>query len=236
MKLILDTREIELKKVCDNLKMVSESFKDIEIIIENLDLGDAIIKDDEDNELVIFERKSIADLIASIKDGRYEEQSFRLNGINHHNHNIIYIIEGQVNKKSYDKKTIFSSIFSINYYKGFSVMRTFNIDETAYYLCNSFLKLKKEKSRTAYYKYNVIKNNNEDEKSYSTVVKKKKNSNITPENFGEIVLCQIPSISSTTALAIMQKFKTINNLIDSINKDEKILNDITYQTDNNIMY
>ena len=40
-------------------------------------------------------------------------------------------------------------------------------------------------------------------KAYCTVVKKVKKENITKENMGEIILCQIPGISSQTAIAIM---------------------------------
>ena len=35
-------------------------------------------------------------LNSSIKDGRYVEQSHRLTGYNMHNHNIIYLIEGDL--------------------------------------------------------------------------------------------------------------------------------------------
>ena len=45
-------------------------------------------------KLLIIERKSLNDLASSIKDGRYAEQSFRLSNIEHHNHNIVYLIEG----------------------------------------------------------------------------------------------------------------------------------------------
>ena len=55
---------------------------------ENLTLGDIVIS--VKNELVIIERKTLKDLAASIKDGRYREQSFRLNECGCHNHNIIY--------------------------------------------------------------------------------------------------------------------------------------------------
>lgn len=55
---------------------------------------------ESDETLLIFERKSISDLLASLKDGRYEEQSYRLSGSNTNNHNIIYIIEGDPNIKS----------------------------------------------------------------------------------------------------------------------------------------
>lgn len=241
MKIILDHRERELKLSCDSLIENDINFKDIKIETENLELGDMIIRNDEDKDIVIYERKTIADLIASIKDGRYEEQSYRLNGLEQHNHNIIYLIEGNINKNFKDKKMVYSAMFSINYYKGFSLMRSSNIDETAYIVCNNFMKIKKEQDKkNAYYK-NKIKNEVDgetetevsEEKSYSTVIKKKKNANITLENFGEIVLCQIPSISSVTAIAIMNKFKTVGNLIDEIRKDEHVLDNITYQTEKN---
>ena len=52
--------------------------------------------------------------------------------------------------------------------------------------------------------------------------------NITPENIGEIMLCQIPGISSTSAVAIMAVFKTFQNLIIKINENEACLKDISY--------
>ena len=212
MKLILDTRERELKNICENLITSSEDYKDIKIETKSLELGDMIIRDDENNDILIYERKTISDLIASIKDGRYNEQSYRLNGLEHHNHNIIYLIEGVISKTLKERQMIYSAMFSINYYKGFSLMRSANIDETAYIIFNNILKIKKEKDKQPfYYNKNLENTENKEEKSYSTVIKKKKNANITQDNFGEIVLCQIPSISSTTACVIMKEFKTIKN-------------------------
>jgi len=234
MKLILDIRERELINICEELIKNNNSFKDIIIEKENLELGDMIIRDKDNNDIIIYERKSISDLIASIKDGRYVEQSYRLNGLEHHNHNIVYLIEGNINKNLKEKQMIFSAMFSINYYKGFSLMRSSNIEETAYILCNSLVKIIKEKDKTSYYtnsKTEEISDANKEEKSYSSVIKKKKNANITHDNFGEIVLCQIPGISSVTACAIMKEYNTINNLIDIIKKNNNCLDNITYETD-----
>ena len=251
MKLIIDCREKNLIKLCEKLLKNSEKFKDKNIVLEtsNLDLGDIMIVDDKNENKILYERKSISDLLASIKDSRYTEQSYRLSGSEFHNHNIIYIIEGQIDKFS-DKQIIFSSMFSLNYYKGFSVFRTFDIEETAYTLCNACLKLGKEKNKLSYYKNSkneTDKENGEDVelvdnpetddinekpvKSYSTVVKKKKNENINKDNFSEIVLCQIPSVSSTTAIAITKEFKTINNLINKLQEDKTCLNNIKYETE-----
>jgi ERCC4-type nuclease len=71
--------------------------------------------------------------------------------------------------------------------------------------------------------------NLESDKDYISVVKKVKKENITPENIAEIMLCQIPGISSVTAIAIMDKFKTIPNLIQEIQQNDNCLKDISYQ-------
>ena len=68
MELIIDTREHGL------IKMLKEN--DISFNIEQLDLGDVILKKNEEIMLII-ERKSISDLKASIVDGRNREQKAR---------------------------------------------------------------------------------------------------------------------------------------------------------------
>jgi len=64
------------------------------------------------------------------------------------------------------------------------------------------------------------------EKEYCSVIKKVKKDNITPDNIGEIMLCQIPGISSASALAILSEFKTLPNLIKSIHENDTCLNAI----------
>ena len=247
MNIKIDVREAELLKRCQtNLEMIS-NFKDLKIVPEQLPLGDIIINDGL-NDLVIIERKSLSDLAASIKDGRYEEQSYRLNGLPHHNHNIIYLIEGDFAKFNsfkdrIDKQTLYSALTSINYYKGFSVWRSTSLEETALIVCNMAYKLNKEreKGKMPYYSNTVsnkiLEEGKEDanevvtttvssDKDYCSVVKKVKKDNITSENIGEIMLCQIPGISSNSALAILLKFKTLPALIKAIETDETCLNNI----------
>ena len=65
------------------------------------------------------------------------------------------------------------------------------------------------------------------EKDYVSVIKKVKKENITPDNIGEIMLCQIPGISSVTALAIMEQYKNIPNLIKELETNNDCLKDIT---------
>jgi ERCC4-type nuclease len=252
MLIKIDTREQELFSKCQQTIESVLKFKDIKIISQPLPLGDIIINDGI-NDCVIIERKTFADLAASIKDGRYEEQSYRLNGLPHHNHNIIYLIEGDINrfntfKERIDKQTLYSAMFSINYFKGFSVMRSNNLEETSMIACNMVYKLVGglKSGKIAFYKtvdnsLNNQNNNTNDkdnnetkevetkeatEKDYCSVIKKVKKENITPDNIGEIMLCQIPGISSASALAILSQFKTLPNLIKSIQTDETCLNNI----------
>ena len=90
MKIKVDIRE---KKLIPLLKALNKDYNyDIEIIVERLDLGDIIVTNDSNDELLIIERKSLNDLAASIRDGRYAEQSFRLTNESLHNHNIVYLI------------------------------------------------------------------------------------------------------------------------------------------------
>ena len=249
----IDSREQDLFIKCQNTIETMPKFKDIKLISETLPLGDIIINDGI-NDCIIIERKTLSDLAASIKDGRYEEQSYRLNGLPHHNHNIIYLIEGDMYrfnafKDRIDKQTLYSAMFSINYFKGFSIMRSNNLEETALISCNMAYKLVGglKAGKTGFYsnkKSNDIpsedQNNNlldtsiteptdtkePTEKDYCSVIKKVKKENITTDNIGEIMLCQVPGVSSASALAILSEFKTLPNLIKSIQEDENCLNNV----------
>ena len=263
----IDMREHDLFQYCKQMLEKQFLLNDVLLVSENLPVGDIIIADNLE-EKIIIERKTLADLASSIKDGRYNEQSYRLNGIPHHNHNIIYLIEGDVSKYNIfksktDKNTLYSAMFSINYYKGFSVMRSNSMDESALMLCNMVSKMLKS-DKLPYYRNKTIKEtptveNNvitatnlttvenptepvstvepiedavQNSKDYCSVVKKIKKDNITVENIGEIMLCQIPGISSVTAIAILSKFKNFPELILEMKKDPTCLNTISYTTSN----
>ena len=222
----IDCREHALIQLCKTLIETDVAYKGLEVIVEALPIGDIILSKDND-ETILIERKSISDLAASIKDGRYEEQSYRLNGLSHHNHNIVYLIEGdisRVTKYKIDKKTMYSAMFSLNFYKGFSVLRTTSIEETAQMICHMAYKLRKTTDKYGYYSstQNEVATMSTDSKinaSYCNVIKKVKKENITPENIGEIMLCQIPGISSISAIAIMKEFHSLQNLCNKIKED-----------------
>ena len=78
--------------------------------------------------------------------------------------------------------------------------------------------------------YDTSMNNVNNIKAYCEVVNKVKKKNIRQENIGEIILSQIPGISSKTSLTIMEKFGSLYNLLDQLKKDPKCLNGITIKT------
>ena len=268
----VDSREKDLQAKMSFYISTIPAFRNLKVITETLPIGDVIISGNNNEDILIIERKTIIDLLSSIKDGRYEEQSYRLNGAPLHNHNIMYIIEGDVNKMNmfretkFEKLTLYSAIFSLNYYKGFSAIRTFTLDETTLFICNCTSKLIKGEStdRKAFYPNkcanpnsvpitasetlettelyasgNVDSDENSEQteqceqsndassKEYVGLVKKVKKENITPENIDEIMLCQIPGVSTATSISIIKKFNNIANLIKCLEENEKCLSDVT---------
>jgi ERCC4-type nuclease len=244
MFIILDFREIELKNSIENLIKTNTAFQNIQLKIENLHIGDIIIEIDS-KPFIIIERKQISDLLSSLKDGRYTEQSFRLNNSAHHNHNIMYLIEGNINKFNKHKNIIYSSILSLNFYKGFSVINTISIDETAFFICNSILKIiknNKDNKLPFYSNTNTMINENAlncqsenietqissstTDKDYVKAIKTIKKNNINTNNISEIMLCQIPSVSPNVALIIMKEFNNIYNLINCLKQNIHCLDKI----------
>ena len=255
MLIKIDCREIKLIQLFNGL-VKDEDKEKIKMVSENIPLGDIILYDDAGQEKVIIERKSLADLAASIRDGRYKEQSFRLNQCTLHNHQIYYLIEGDLRfYKPYkglpDKKALLSAMVSMSYFKGFSLFRTTSLEETAEWILNFALKLDKEEAKGALPFYtqpsaagpnasaavpnpSAAQSSAAEENTYApantyaeVIGKRIKKDNITPENIGEIMLAQIPNVSCTSAAAIMQKFQTLAALLTALHADPKCLNTIT---------
>lgn len=228
MQLVLDSREHDLYAICKDWKDVPG----ISVSQQTLLLGDISIQTESGEQLLLIERKTTDDLLASIKDNRYEEQSYRLihsSGL--HRHNIYYLIEQRPNqfqnKKAVEKQIFYSAITSLSYYKGFSIIMTNSIQETAEWIFGIAKKLnierKKGEKQPAYSNHSINDVNTLAPEEYCTVVKKQKKANITPENMGEIILCQVPMVSSTSAIAIMSEYKTLVNLINVLSSNPHAL-------------
>jgi hypothetical protein len=157
MKIIIDERERDLFAALTAITVKKALPKGTTLEKRTLPLGDMILSTNATNDgggdkpTIIFERKTLADLAASIRDGRYAEQSFRLqNSAGVPAHRVIYVIEGFFQGNSFEghsdkeKQTVYSAMVSLNQFKGFSVVRTLSVQETAVYLLNMSNKLQKE--------------------------------------------------------------------------------------------
>lgn len=171
-------------------------------------------------------------------------------------HSIFYVIEGGFSqcRTDLEKRIAYSAIASMQMFKGFSVYRTFSLAETAewimsladkiernfgkgiipYYLTQHYLRginTKKEEQEEGL-PQNVFTFDSQSvsEKDYCNVVKKTKKDNITENNISEIMLCQIPGISSVTAIAIMKHFSNISDLIYKLHEDPNCLQHIQIET------
>jgi len=242
MKIIIDEREASLYHLCQTFAETHQ-MKSTHIEKRVLQLGDIIFtSDDELVTHLVIERKSFSDLLASVKDGRYAEQSHRLIHCFPNPHNIVYLLEGMFSTvhQEKDKKKIISCMASLNYFKGFSLMRTVSATETAQHIVYLADKIAKElplkkleaaqvsQEPSAELSTEIPQTTNVPQLTnapapYCSVVKAAKKANITKENIGEIILCQIPGISSTTAVELMKPFNTFAEFMNKIKEDSKYL-------------
>ena len=275
MNIIVDTREPALY---DKLLAENRDGSDFTIVMKPLILGDIALEMKDTNEsIVLFERKSLSDLLSSIKDGRYNEQSHRLiHSSQTHTHNIVYIIEGMYSqlRTPIDRRICLSAMTSLLYYKGFSVIRTCSLSETAEWIFAMSSKIHKERTKGNMPAFqnrqmtlenrrlthenrqmthenpssegdslsNTLEQSVDSEptadtyqqapvaKPYCEVVHKVKKDNITPENIGEIILCTIPGISSTSAVEIMKQYTSFSHFMKEIESRPESLQDIYLTT------
>jgi ERCC4-type nuclease len=140
--IIIDFREKDIIKhfteMNDQINKIDKNVK-IEIKTENLLLGDILI------DKLLIERKTINDLAASIVDGRYKEQSFRLLKALDEGFKVFYFIEGNMDlyTGAITKNTLVSTIYSLTH-KGFQVLLTKNSKETAFFILKFAEKMKKD--------------------------------------------------------------------------------------------
>lgn len=234
LSLILEVDNREPNIIKDKL----EQFDGVQF--KNLDLGDFIIKNSL-NTLLIIERKSINDLLASIKDTRYKNQLYRYNEIKFNNSKIIFIIEGNrlnYSKNSSEYKTINSAIFTIMYIYNFKVIFTQNTQETTEFLINMYNSMDKYINSSESESESVSESEREstsesaNKKSELLLMKKPK---IKKEDFDKYILNLIPGIGLTTAgnilkyfndsfLILISEYKMNNDLFKNFTIQNKKLN------------
>ena len=176
--------------------------------IKQLDLGDVHIKDGE-NVVCIIERKTVSDLAASIKDGRYEEQKQRL--LSHRSQygtNIVYIVEGfqfidDGMAFGIPRKALVSCFIHSSLRDGFNMFASHNITDTCNIIKALLARKRAFEQKTTDYMH--------------TIIKPKKKDNITQRSILLNQLAAMPGISIKKASTIAQDLH-VNSMFQLINK------------------
>lgn len=222
-KIIVDERERALYSLLQTYEssMASSFFLSKQV----LHLGDIVIqKELEETPFLIIERKSLSDLLASIQDGRYKEQSGRLlqaSGIEPHN--IIYLIEGSTGGlPDAQRQKVYSAMTSILVLKRMSVIRTWSLQESAEWIARMVDKLSREDTSSSSSSTRAV---------VPTTLTAIRKNNITQENIGEILLVQVPGISKVTAKAILSTFdNSFKKVLEAIDTNDPRLENIQYSS------
>lgn len=207
----IDNREHKLKTLLQDSLSNNNN-----IIVENLECGDFIIEHDR-NVIMIFERKTINDLLASVKDGRYRIQKEKMLNCNEH-HKIMYIIEGSIkwnDDNDVDKKSIISSIINTQIRDKILVVQTTDIQDTCHFLIQTFQRISKDPSKYTRDTHNQITTKED-------FITKHKINNKNDMFFFQ--LTQVPGISSKTAMALVKAFDNMKDFYTkllTLNDEEK---------------
>jgi len=203
---VCDTRERDLIPRLSN------------IMTRNLPVGDIWIGlsgEDVAPGGVVAERKTVADLEASILDGRYREQKARLlTYCQQVGARPLYIIEGQLDrisgKFSEDVLRKFLNRLQLRY--GVSVIQTDCLDATAT-LCRIVLE-QWQKDPTTFQPEDGA------QKEYSHTVKVAKSANREdPKAFACLVLQQCPGVSPPIASALIKAFESLEGVMKAEKSD-----------------
>lgn len=205
LKIILDSRERQLISLIKGRGL--ERYENlISFETSQLELGDIHIC--HENRLLIMERKTVADLLSSIKDGRYKEQKARLLASSH---DITYIIEGDDINSSLNthQQHILSSVYMHTLYRdNIKIVFTKDASHTTTFLltlCTKIIDKPDMLSATVQGDYiDCVK------------IKSKKSQNITPSVCYMMQLGQIPTVSSKIARNIQSAYPTMRSLISAL--------------------
>jgi crossover junction endonuclease MUS81 len=208
MYLVIDNRERDLISSLESLN--------IDFDVKNLDLGDICFYEDEnyENLYLLIERKTISDLVASIKDGRYREQKTRMKGSGIKMDRIIYLIDGVIKDKD-NEKIIYGSMINMQLRDNIKIYKSLNINETTNYIIRIFEKIKTDDVKEYFLYYDDTKNKEISNVEYVQSLKKKKKENMTSENWFIYSLSQMPRITENLGDIIYKKYNSISNLVNA---------------------
>jgi len=213
LKLLLDSRESKLISCINDRNLENYSEKMI-IETQQMDIGDIHIVNN--SKTWIIERKTVSDLLSSLKDGRYKEQKTRLLASSC---DITYIIEGDdiISNRNQRNQDLLSSIYMFTMYRdNIHLVFTKDIEDTATFILTLCIKMI-DKTDKFLLRVDGV------QPDYVDCIKMKKINNITPEICYIMQLSQIPTISATIAKYIQAKYHTMYELLKALHEsDDKI--------------
>jgi ERCC4-type nuclease len=213
----IDNREKDLIKLIDCKQDKEDNQnKPYKVAYENLDIGDIQIIDMDTNEmLIMIERKTLADLSASIKDGRYKEQKERMIHSLKKSIRKIVLIEGtDFSTFSLSLKIFDSVIINTMIRDNIHIHLTKSLSDTMAFIENIMANLPK------YYgdlKEEIVNNINKEYDGEHNCKTGKKD-NLTVEMCFRNMLSQITGISTAIAQVIVAKYCTMDSLLFEIKK------------------
>lgn len=190
-------------------KFINDYQKDF-MVLKNLDLGDFKIYNDKRE--ILIERKTIADLVASIKDGRYKNQKLRMLEYRENTEksvDLVYLLEGQISDIPYfEEKKYWGVLVNSTLRDKIQVIQTGNLKKTAEIILDIYEKLLNNKFEGSSHGSNEIH-----------LESFKKSSFNKPENYFLGQLKLIPGISSSSAKILDEQFKNMKDLIEKIEEN-----------------
>lgn len=265
----IDYRE---KRIIDTItaRLTAQPLAHVTTATPNLEVGDihvlAIGDLGQVQAQLIIERKTLSDMVASVKDGRYREQKLRLDTTVSsfpHPTRYVYMLEGITHSTPKDQPQLFGAWISSQFRDDIPVIRTVSVDESCDFimrLCDRMYKnfaelfpqcrstssapTTKTVTLTSGSPVSVSEPAIEQAESGGDIrtvqvgssggyleaavggIKTKKKDNLTPTLCQQLMICNIPGVSSTLAVPIMQHFGSLVNLVkyladESLTIDEK---------------
>ena len=223
-----NTRNINIRIDNRENKLIAylEAKKEISYEKKQLLLGDIqyLINNTETSTFIdyVIERKTVKDLLASVKDGRYKEQKGRiLSQIEQKKiGTFFYIIEGSSHYlKPYEKSIYQGALISISLRDNIHIIKTDSFCDTGDFLIRLYKRLIKEDLHNIENEIQPIK--------YIETLKASKKANIEPITAQCMALGVVPGISYKMATEIIKKYKTLGDLFgayQSLETEEEKIN------------
>jgi ERCC4-type nuclease len=195
----------------------------IQVATANLDCGDVHFCIDASSDggqklAIVFERKTIADLVASIKDGRYREQKLRLiSYMAEKECTASYIIEGDHHFaldgtdqciQGVSCKAITGVFVNTTFRDGIPVVHTQDARDTACFIASLATRMLKDP--TAY----VLNKRGVDDTAYTHAnIQARRTKRMGPEHIFATQLSVIPGVSASMGTKLAAHFKSMSKLV-----------------------